>query len=117
MVKRILKKAPGEVRFCYEAGVCGFNLKCKIEALCCKCAVIAPFLTPVKPGERIKTDQPQQAIDITDRAGQRLRKRYWYFVNHGKMPCKANAAVARELAGFIWSVLREYQSRSMEKVA
>ena len=27
MVKRILRKAPGEVRFCYEAGVCGFNLK------------------------------------------------------------------------------------------
>jgi len=330
MVKRILKKAPGEVRFCYEAGVCGFDLKRKIEALGCKCAVIAPSLTPIKPGERIKTDrrdalkllmmfkaglltevyapdpeqeaareltrlrqsarknlmtarhrllkflvrhgyiyhegshwtgkhfrwlgslefenplmrdvfdsyftemqhcmqrldsldkeveqlaesepykeivgivrcfygidtltaisiitelfdlgrfanpgclmsylgltpsesssgekqnkgpitkagnkrvrrllievswhyrhpyhvskalkerrknQPQWAIDIADRAGQRLRKRYWYLINRGKMPCKATTAVARELAGFIWSVLREYQARNMEKVA
>lgn len=330
MVKKILKKSHGEVRFCYEAGVCGFDLKRKIESLGCKCAVIAPTLTPVKPGERIKTDrrdalkllamfkaglltevyapepdqeaarelcrlhqtarvnlmrihhqllkfltrhgciyaegdhwtqkhlrwlrslefsepllkdvfdsyftemqhcmqrldslarqvvqlaesepykkivgllqcfhgiktltaisvvteifnfgrfanprdlmsylgltpsesssgekqkkgsitksgnkrvrrlltevswhyrhpyhiskelkqrrkgQPQWAIDIADRAGHRLRKRYWYLVNHGKMPCKAITAVARELVGFIWSVMREYQTRNMDKAA
>jgi len=329
-VKRILKKSPGEVRFCYEAGVCGFNLKRRIESLGCKCAVIAPSLTPTKPGERIKTDrrdavrllemfkaglltevhapdpqqeaareltrlrqtarqnlmrirhqllkfltrhgyiytegnhwtgrhlrwlrglefeepllrevfdsyltemqhcmqrldsmdkqvghladsqaykemvgllkcfhgidtltaisiitevfdfgrfssprdlmsylgltpsesssgekqkkgpitktgnkrvrrllievswhyrhpyhiskvlkqrrkdQPQWAIDIADRAGQRLRKRYWYLIHRGKMQCKATTAVARELAGFIWSVFREYQVRNMHKAA
>jgi transposase len=49
MVRKILRKAPGEVQFCYEAGVCGFNLKRKIESLGCKCAVIAPSLTPTKP--------------------------------------------------------------------
>jgi transposase len=330
MVKRILRKAPGEVRFCYEAGVCGFNLKRKIESLGCKCAVIAPSLTPTKPGERIKTDrrdalrllamfkagllteihapdpqqeaareltrlrqtakenlmrihhqltkfltrhgyiymkgrhwtqkhlcwlrslefeqpllrdvfdsyytemqhcmqrlasldkqleqlaqsqpykevvgllrcfhgietltaitiiteifnfgrfsnprelmsylgltpsesssgdkqkkgpitktgnkrvrrllleaswhyrhpcnvskalrqrrknQPQWAIDIADRAGQRLRKRYWYLTNRGKIPCKAAIAVARELAAFIWSLFREHQVRNIDKVA
>jgi transposase len=330
MVKKILKKAPSEVRFCYEAGVCGFDLKRKIESLGCKCAVIAPSLTPVKPGERIKTDrrdalkllamfkaglltevyapepeqeaareltrlyqsarenlmrihhqllkfltrhgyiyhegehwtqkhlgwlrslefgesllkevfdsyftqmqhcmqrlesisrrveqladsepykeivgllkcfhgiktltaisiiteifnfgrfasprdlmsylgltpsesssgekqkkgaitrtgnkrvrrllaevswhyqhpyhiskelkrrrkdQPQWAIDIADNAGQRLRKRYWYLVNRGKMPCKAITAVARELVGFIWSVMREHELRKAKKVA
>ena len=330
MVKRIKRKAPGEVRFCYEAGVCGFDLKRKIESLSCKCVVIAPSLTPVKPGNKIKTDrrdamklldmfkngmltevyapdlkqeaareitrlrktvcenlmrirhqlqkflirhgyiycqgnnwtqkhllwmrslkfeepwlyevfdsyytemqhclqrldsldkrvkelaesepykevvdllkcfhgistltaisiiteifdfgrfsdprqlmgylgfipseyttgtkqkkgpigkngnkrvrrllvevswhyrhpykisrvlkqrrenQPQWAIDIADRAGQRLRKRYWYLVNHGKMPCKATVAVARELAGFIWSVFREYELRNMKEAA
>lgn len=330
MVKKIVRKAPGEVRFCYEAGVCGFNLKRIIEALGCPCAVIAPSLTPMKPGERIKTDrrdavkllalfkaglltevhapdsqqeaareltrlrqtarenlmrirhqilkfltrhgyvynegnhwtrkhlnwmcglefkesllrdvfdsyftemqhcmqrldcldkqlvqladsepyretvgllkcfhgidtlpaisiaaevfdfgrfssprklmsylgltpsesssgeknkkgpitragnkrvrrllleiswhyrhpynisktlrqrrknQPQWVIDIADRAGQRLRKRYWYLINHGKMQCKAATAVARELAGFIWSVFRQYQVRNMEKAA
>jgi transposase len=330
MVKKIRQKAPGEVWFCYEAGVCGFNLKRKIEALDCKCAVIAPSLTPTKPGERIKTDrrdalkllmlfkaglltevyapdlqqesareltrlrqtarenlmrtrqqlqkfltrhgyiytegdnwtgkhlrwlrglefeeamlrdvfdsyftemqhciqrldhldkqveqlaeskpykevvgllkcfhgidtltaisiiteifdfgrfenarelmsylgltpsesssgekqkkgsitrtgnsrvrrllvevswhyrhpyhisktlkqrrmnQPQWAIDIADRAGQRLRKRYWHLINHGKMQCKATTAIAREMAGFIWSVLREYGARNMERAA
>lgn len=330
MVKRILRKSQGEVWFCYEAGVCGFNLKRRIEALDCKCAVIAPSLTPTKPGDRIKTDrrdavrllamfkaglltevhapdpqqeaareltrlqqtarenlmrihhqllkfltrhgyiytdgnhwtlkhlrwlrslefeepllqevfdsyftemqhcmqrldslakqaeqlaeaepykeivgllkcfhgiktltaisiiteifdfgrfsnprelmsylgltpsesssgekqkkgpitksgnkrvrrllvevswhyrhpyhiskalkqrrknQPQWVIDIADGAGHRLRKRYWYLINHGKMQCKAATAVARELSGFIWSVFREYQVRNMEKAA
>ncbi len=57
MVSKIKKQAPGEVLFCYEAGVCGFTLKRRIEALGCKCKVIAPSLTPQKPGERIKTDR------------------------------------------------------------
>ena len=57
VVKKITKQAPGDVEFCYEAGVCGFNLKRRIEALDCKCAVIAPSLTPKKPGVRIKTDR------------------------------------------------------------
>ena len=330
MVKKILKKAPSEVWFCYEAGVCGFDLKRKIESLGCKCSVIAPSLTPVKPGDRIKTDrrdalkllsmfkaglltevsapepeqeaareltrlyqssrkdlmrsrhqllkfltrhgyiyhggdhwtqkhlcwlgnlafgesvlrevfdsyftqmqhcmqrqesisrqveqlaesepykeiagllkcfhgiktltsisliteifnfarfasprdlmsylgltpsesssgekqkkgsitksgnkrvrrlltevswhyrhpyrisrelkrrrnaQPQWAIDIADRAGVRLRKRYWHLVNNGKMPCKAMTSVARELVGFIWSVMKEYELRKTRKAA
>ena len=57
MTKKIIKHAPGEVKFCYEAGVCGFVLKRRIEAHGCKCAVIAPSLIPCKPGDRIKTDR------------------------------------------------------------
>jgi transposase len=57
MVKNIKRQTPGEVRFCYEAGVCGFVLKRWIEAHGCSCSVIAPSLIPVKPGERIKTDR------------------------------------------------------------
>ena len=57
MVRRIKKNAPGEVKFCYEAGVCGFTLQRRIEALGCTCSVIAPSLTPRKPGERKKTDR------------------------------------------------------------
>ena len=64
-----------------------------------------------------RANQPQWAIDIADRAGVRLRKRYWYLINHGKMPCKAMTAVARELAGFLWSVFREYELRKTKKVA
>ncbi|MCD6392323.1 MAG: transposase [Planctomycetes bacterium] len=52
------------------------------------------------------------AIDIADRAGRRLRRRYWYLINHGKMSCKANVAIARELIGFLWSVFREYELRT-----
>ena len=55
--------------------------------------------------------QPQWAIDIANRAGVRLRKRYHHLINNGKMPCKANIAVARELLGFIWGMLTEYENR------
>ncbi|MBE0537024.1 MAG: IS110 family transposase [Phycisphaerae bacterium] len=61
--------------------------------------------------EKRRQGQPQWAIDIADRAGQRLRKRYWHLVNRGKMPCKATTAIARELAGFIWALFREYDIR------
>ena len=64
-----------------------------------------------------RKDQPQWAIDIADKAGQRLRKRYGHLVNNGKMPCKATVAVARELAGFIWSLFNEYQTRNQDKAA
>lgn len=57
MVKKLQKQAPGEVHFCYEAGVCGFTLQRRIESLGSRCAVIAPSLTPRKPGERVKTDR------------------------------------------------------------
>jgi len=64
-----------------------------------------------------RKDQPQWVIDIADRAGQRLRKRYRHLIDNGKMPCKVTVAIARELAGFIWSVFNEYQIRNQEKVA
>jgi transposase len=56
MVNKIKRNAPGEVKFCYEAGVCGFTLQRRIEALRCKCRVIDPSLTPHKRGEKEKTD-------------------------------------------------------------
>jgi len=57
IVKRIKKATKGPIHFCYEAGVCGFTLQRQIEALGCRCIVIAPSLIPRKPGERIKTDR------------------------------------------------------------
>lgn len=55
MVKRLSGKGP--VKFVYEAGPCGYEIQRQITALGHKCAVIAPGLTPVKPGERVKTDR------------------------------------------------------------
>lgn len=58
MVKKILREAPGEVRCCYEAGPCGYELKRSIESSgSVVCEVIAPSLIPRKSGERIKTDR------------------------------------------------------------
>jgi transposase len=61
--------------------------------------------------------QPQWAIDIADRAGVRLRRRYRRLVNRGKLRCKATTALARELAGFVWSALVEYEARKMKRKA
>lgn len=55
--------------------------------------------------------QPQWAIDLADKAGQRLRRRYRALTERGKEPCKAVVAIARELSGFIWAMLREYQAQ------
>lgn len=56
-VKKLQRKASGEVQFCYEAGVCGFTLQRRVEALGSRCVVVAPSLVPVKPGDRLKTDR------------------------------------------------------------
>ena len=58
MVKKVVRESPGEVRFCYEAGPCGYALKRSIEATGpVVCEVIAPSLIPIKPGQKVKTDR------------------------------------------------------------
>jgi transposase len=59
MVKKIVREAPGQVHFCYEAGPCGYVLQRQIEAASDRalCVVVAPSLIPRKPGDRIKTDR------------------------------------------------------------
>jgi transposase len=76
-----------------------------------------PYIAKSKVLRERRKDQPQWAIDIADRAGKRLRKRYWYLINRGKPPCIATVAIARELAGFIWSVFNEYEARNNKKIA
>jgi transposase len=46
---------PGSVRACYEAGPTGYALQRELTALGVACTVIAPSLTPRRPGERIRT--------------------------------------------------------------
>jgi transposase len=58
MVRKVERQTPGEVRFCYEAGPCGYSLQRQItDAGEASCIVVAPSLIPRKPGERIKTDR------------------------------------------------------------
>src|SRR5918995_3488774 len=57
-LRSIERESPGEVRFCYEAGPCGYALQRQITAWSeASCMVVAPSLIPSKPGERIKTDR------------------------------------------------------------
>lgn len=54
---------------------------------------------------RRREGQPGWVVAIADRAQARLYRRYWKLTMKGKHHNKAITAVARELAGFIWSVL------------
>lgn len=49
--------------------------------------------------------QPGWAIAIADKCQARLHRRHRRLVANGKTTTKANVAVARELAGFIWAAL------------
>ena len=51
----------GPVVTCYEAGPSGYALYRQLTALGVPCQVIAPALTPRKPGDRIKTDRRDAA--------------------------------------------------------
>lgn len=55
--RRLRRLAPGEVRACYEAGPTGYGLQRLLAVEGVICEVVAPSLTPVKPGARIKTDR------------------------------------------------------------
>lgn len=59
-LKRALRniQKPDVILHCvYEAGPCGFVIHRRLQQLKIECLVIAPSLTPRKPGERIKTDR------------------------------------------------------------
>ena len=43
---------------------------------------------------------------MAKKAQMRLHRRYWALVHKGKSPGKAVTAVARELVGFVWAMLR-----------
>ena len=58
MVRKVLKMAPGDVRFCYEAGPNGYVLQRRIEEFDgVSCVVVAPTKTPRRSGDRVKTDR------------------------------------------------------------
>lgn len=57
MLRKVNRLVAGEVRFCYEAGPCGFALQRWIREEGGSCIVVAPSLIPRKPGDRVKTDR------------------------------------------------------------
>jgi transposase len=47
----------GQLRACYEAGPCGFELHRLLTSMGVACDVVAPSLIPRRAGERVKTDR------------------------------------------------------------
>lgn len=58
-----LARGGDTLRFCYEAGPCGYGIQRHLTAAGHECVVVAPSLIPRKPGERIKTDR-RDAINL-----------------------------------------------------
>lgn len=52
-----LSESGAPLRFCYEAGPCGYGVYRQLRALGHDCVVVAPSLIPRRPGDRIKTDR------------------------------------------------------------
>jgi transposase len=59
VVRKTLRRlaSEAEVRCCYEAGPCGYELYRQLTEMGIACEVIAPALIPVKAGDRVKTDR------------------------------------------------------------
>ena len=72
-VRRLERESSGgEIRICYEAGPNGFALKRRLESFgSVQVEVIAPSLTPRRPGRHVKTDS-RDAVNLVQlyRAGE-----------------------------------------------
>jgi transposase len=70
-LRKLKQSGEVELHCAYEAGPCGFVLYRRLKQLRIDCEVVAPSLTPRKPGERIKTNR-RDAIKLarSHRAGE-----------------------------------------------
>ncbi len=71
---RLLRKLGGDgmkLRFCYEAGPCGYGIHRRLTACGHECVVVAPSLIPKRAGDRVKTDRRDAAsLAKLHRAGE-----------------------------------------------
>ena len=68
---RKLSREGVKLRFCYEAGPCGYGIQRHLAAHGRGCVVVAPSLIPRRPGDRVKTDRRDAAsLARLHRAGE-----------------------------------------------
>jgi transposase len=71
---RLLRKLGDDgvrLRFCYEAGPCGYSIQRRVTASGHECVVVAPSLIPRRAGDRVKTDRRDAAsLARLHRAGE-----------------------------------------------
>src|SRR3569833_2110374 len=70
LVKRLRQAGSGAIKFCYEAGPCGYGVHRTLTKMGEDCIVVAPSMIPRKPGERQKNDQRDTAsLAVLHRGG------------------------------------------------
>lgn len=68
---RKLGQEGARLRFCYEAGPCGYGIQRHLSKLGHECIVVAPSLIPKRAGDRVKTDRRDAAsLARLHRAGE-----------------------------------------------
>jgi len=75
-----------------------------------------------KPAVRDRLRVRQQGADpevlnISLKAQERLHRKYWSLLGHGKQTTVAATAVARELLGFIWAIACYIEQKSQQVAA
>jgi transposase len=70
LVKRLRQAGSGPLKFCYEAGPCGYGVHRTLTRLGEDCMVVAPSMIPRKSGDRQKTDKRDAAsLAVLHRGG------------------------------------------------
>jgi len=80
------------------------------QARWCLVEAIQKALTPPKVSARLslrQQGQPTLYRELGWKAQVRLHKRGWHLLHRGVMKAKVNVALARELTGFLWDLLRQ----------
>ena len=70
VVRRLRQASSGPLRFCYEAGPCGYGIHRTLTELGEDCMVVAPSMIPRKSGDRQKNDKRDAAsLAVLHRGG------------------------------------------------
>ena len=70
LVKRLRHAGGGPLKFCYEAGPCGYGIHRALTKMGEDCMVVAPSMIPRKSGERQKNDKRDAgALAVLHRGG------------------------------------------------
>ena len=70
LVKRLRQAGSGPLKFCYEAGPCGYGVHRNLTKMGENCIVVAPSMIPRKAGERQKNDKRDAAsLAVLHRGG------------------------------------------------
>jgi transposase len=70
LVRRLQQAGGGPLKFCYEAGPCGYGVHRRLTKLGEDCMVVAPSMIPRKSGDRQKNDKRDAAsLAVLHRGG------------------------------------------------
>jgi len=104
LVKRLRQAGSGAIKFCYEAGPCGYGVHRALTRMGEDCMVVAPSMIPRKSGERQKNDQRDAAsLAVLHRGGLGGFKWSSQHPLKGGCDAKSKAAVGTGAAVLTWS--------------